>query len=178
MKNNTEELIEIVDENGNFTGQVMNKDEAHDKNLLHNEVGCFIINDKNQVLLQKRSATKRFSPNKYGLCAGHVDVGESLVTAMVREIKEELGIDVLESDLIPFGKREYTLEKTNSHITYFYYMKCNLDESDFTIQEEELSEVKWFDFDQVISMILSHDESTVFHENRLYLFELLKGISN
>lgn len=30
------ELIDIVDENGNFTGQVMDKEEAHDKNLLHN----------------------------------------------------------------------------------------------------------------------------------------------
>ena len=96
---------------------------------------------------------------------------------MVREIKEELGIDVLDSDLIPFGKREYTLEQTNSHITYFYYMKCNLNESDFIIQEEELSEVKWFDFDQVINMILSHDESTVFKENRIYLFKLLKELN-
>ena len=39
------ELIEIVDENGDFTGQIMDKEEAHDKNLLHNEVGIFIIND-------------------------------------------------------------------------------------------------------------------------------------
>ena len=43
------ELIEIVDENGDFTGQVMDKEEAHDKNLLHNEVGIFIINDDGKV---------------------------------------------------------------------------------------------------------------------------------
>lgn len=35
------ELIEIVDKNGNFTGQVIDKEEAHDKNLLHNEVAVF-----------------------------------------------------------------------------------------------------------------------------------------
>lgn len=58
------ELIEIVDRNGNFTGQIIDKEEAHDKNLLHNEIAVFIINDKNQVLLQKRSANKRFDPNK------------------------------------------------------------------------------------------------------------------
>lgn len=45
------ELIEIVDKDGNFTGQIMDKEEAHDKNLLHNEVAVFIINDKKQVLL-------------------------------------------------------------------------------------------------------------------------------
>ena len=66
------ELIKIVDKFGNFTGKIIDKEEAHDKNLLHNEVGIFIINNNKQVLLQKRSATKRFSPNKWGLCAGHV----------------------------------------------------------------------------------------------------------
>ena len=38
----------------------MDKEEAHDKNLLHNEVAVFIINDKKQVLLQNRSANKRW----------------------------------------------------------------------------------------------------------------------
>lgn len=80
------ELIEIVDENGDFTGQVMDKEEAHDKNLLHNEVGIFIINDDGKVLLQKRSANKRFAPNKWGLCAGHVDAYETLEDAAIREI--------------------------------------------------------------------------------------------
>ena len=78
------ELIQIVDKNGNFTGQVMDKEEAHDKNLLHNEVGIFIINDDGKVLLQKRSANKRFSPNKWGLCAGHVDAYETLEEAALR----------------------------------------------------------------------------------------------
>ena len=88
------ELIEIVDENGNFTGQVMDKEEAHDKNLLHNELGIFIINDKKEILLEKRSANKRFNPNKWGLCAGHVDAYETLEEAALREIKEEVGLDV------------------------------------------------------------------------------------
>ena len=60
------ELIEIVDENGNYTGQVMDKEEAHDKNLLHNEVGIFIINDKKEILLQvdDKISTKKPSPKK------------------------------------------------------------------------------------------------------------------
>lgn len=40
------ELIDIVDKNGIPTGEIMDKDEAHIKNLLHNEVGVFIINNK------------------------------------------------------------------------------------------------------------------------------------
>ena len=168
------ELIEIVDENGNFTGQVVDKEEAHDKNLLHNEVGIFIINDKREVLLQKRSANKRFSPNKWGLCAGHVDAYESLETAALREIKEEVGLDLSPKELIPYGEREINISDSNSHITYFYYVICNKKAEEFVIQEEELSEVKWFNIDEIIIMI--KDGKTSFKENRISLLNGLKNI--
>lgn len=170
------ELIDIVDKNGNFTGQVMDKEEAHDKNLLHNEVAIFIINDNKQVLLQKRSANKRFGANKWGLCAGHVDTGESLEKAALREITEEVGLDITADDLKPFAEREILIQDINSHITYFYYVKSNLDEKDFVIQEEELSEVKWFDLDDIIEMINSNGEATTLIKERIYLFEKLKDI--
>ena len=75
-----------------------------------------------------------------------------------------------------FGEREFTIRDLNSHITYFYYVKLNLNEKDFIIQEEELSEVKWFDIDKVIEMIKLKDESIVFREERLKLFEQLKNV--
>ncbi len=170
------ELIDIVDQNGNFTGKIMDKEEAHDKNLLHNEVAVFILNDNNQVLLQKRGANKRYNPNKWALCAGHVDAGESLETAALREIEEEVGVSVSLGELQPFSEREFTLADSNSHITYFYYIKLNLPKESFIIQKEELSEVKWFDLNSVIEMIKERDETTVFSENRLHLFEELKEI--
>lgn len=170
------ELIKIVDENGNFTGKIMDKDEAHDKNLLHNEVGLFLINDKGQVLLQKRSANKRFDPNKWALCAGHVEAHESLEEAMLREAKEEIGIDISKNDLHQFGEKDVLIRNSNSHITYFYYIKTNMEEKEFTIQEDELSEVKWFYIDEVIDMINKKDTSIVFGGNRLKLFEQLKNI--
>ena len=151
----------------------MDKEEAHDKNLLHNEVGIFIINDDGKVLLQKRSANKRFAPNKWGLCAGHVDAYETLEDSALREIKGEVGLDVTPKELIPYGEREITIIDSNSHITYFYYVKCNKKEDEFIIQEEELSEVKWFNIDEIITMI--KDEKTSFKENRIKLFEKIKS---
>lgn len=171
------ELIDIVDKNGNFTGEIMDKEEAHDKNLLHNEIAVFVINNKKQVLLQKRSANKRFNPNKWGLCAGHVDSKESLENASLRELKEEIGIDISIKDLEILSEKELTLKNSNSHITYFYYIKSDLNESDFIIQTEELSEVKWFDISEVIDMINKEDQSIVFKKERLHLFELLKNLS-
>lgn len=170
------ELIQIVDENGNFTGEIMDKEEAHDKNLLHNEVAVFIINNNKQVLLQKRSANKRFNPNKWALCAGHVDENEGLENAALRELKEEVGLEISLGELHPIAEREFTFGDSNSHITYFFYTKSNKAEDDFIIQKEELSEVKWFDLDKVINMIKEEDKTIVFKTNRLYIFEALKEI--
>lgn len=163
------ELIEIVDENGNYTGQVMDKEEAHDKNLLHNEVGIFIINDKKEILLEKRSANKRFNPNKWGLCAGHVYAYETLEEAALREIKEEVGLDVSIEELIPYGEKEVTIKDSNSHITYFYYVKCNK-------KEDELSKVKWFNIDEIIMMI--KEGKTSFKENKIKSFESLRNLKD
>ena len=51
------ELIDIVDEHGKPTGIVLDKDEAHEKNLLHNEVGVFVINKNREVLIKNTVLT-------------------------------------------------------------------------------------------------------------------------
>lgn len=169
------ELIEIIDENGNFTGEVVDKEYAHDHNLLHNEVAIFIINDKGETLLQKRSANKRFNPNTWAICAGHVDAYESLEHAAIREVKEEIGLDIPMDKLMKYKEAEVVLRETNSHTTHYYYYKTNKSVDEFIIQEEELSEVKWFNIDDVIEMIKNHD-NIVFTENRIKLFEGLKNV--
>lgn len=68
------------------------------------------------------------------------------------------------------------MAEKNSHITYFYYAKCNYKESDFRIQEDELSKVKWFDIDEVINMINGKDPAIVFTKNRAKYFEMLQDI--
>lgn len=173
---NNVELIEIVDEEGNYTGKILPREEIHNRNFLYNEVACFVINDNKEILLEKRSPNKRYSPNKYGLTAGHVIAGESLKTALVREIEEEIGIKVNEEDLTPIGEKEYTREETNSHITYFYYIKLNLQENDFTIQEEELTEVKWFKIEDIKKLVASDNNPTVIDKERLYLLDILQNI--
>ena len=168
------ELIKIVDEQGNFTGTIMDKEKAHNLNLFYWAVGIFVINNKKQVLLQKRGANKKIKPNMWAMCAGHVKVDEQFEIAAVRELNEEIGLKVSQNDLHLLESMEIQKTDKNSHLTRFYYVISNKDEDEFTIQEEELSEVKWFNIDDVIEMIKCKDESIVFKENRIHLFEKIK----
>lgn len=64
-----EEFFDICDEDGNLMGEVTSRDEAHKKGLWHRAVVCFFVNDKNEVLLQKRSANKKLWPNMWDVYA-------------------------------------------------------------------------------------------------------------
>lgn len=170
------ELLRVVDKNGNFTGDIFDRDYVHNNNLLHNEVSVFILNSNKEILLQKRSMTKKFNPGKWGLCAGHVSYDETLEDAALREIKEEIGLDIDLGDLNPIGDKLVLLYDKGAHITYHYYIKVDKSSDEFIIQKEELSEVKWFLIDDVLKMIKSKDNSITLKENRVDLLESLKRI--
>ena len=98
--------------------------------------------------------------------AGHVQAFESLDHAVVREIKEELGIEVSSTNIKPIGKREFTV---------YYYVEINSKENEFTLQQEELSEVKWYTLSEIKEMIKNHKDTIVFNEYMINLFEKIKN---
>ncbi len=58
-----EELFDVLDEKGNYTGKVETREKCHKEGLWHKAVALCIINSKNEVLLQRRSANKKLWPN-------------------------------------------------------------------------------------------------------------------
>ena len=48
------ELLRVVDNNGNDTNEILEREELHNRGKLHNEVTIYIINNKKEVLLQKQ----------------------------------------------------------------------------------------------------------------------------
>ena len=160
------ELLDIVDEKGNYTGEIVERNKAEDLKLLHWVVTIFIVNSKGQILLQKRNADKKYFPNMWALCSGLVISGETCEEAAMRELKEEVGLGISIDSLNILDK--------NVNLTRFYYVLCDWDEDKFIIQKEELSEVKWFDIGDVIDMVRNHNDKIVTRGNPLYLFEKLK----
>ena len=58
-----------------------------ERKIGRNEIAVFILNSDQELLLQKRSANKKHYPNCWALCTGHVEPGESLSDAALREMK-------------------------------------------------------------------------------------------
>ncbi len=101
------EFFDVLDEQGNKTGKTKARTEVHRDGDWHRAVHIWIVNDKNEALLQKRSPNKDSNPNMWDIsCGGHLSAGEDTLAAAVREIKEELGVDVLPSELQLIGHRK------------------------------------------------------------------------
>jgi 8-oxo-dGTP pyrophosphatase MutT (NUDIX family) len=63
---------------------------------VHEVIQAFIINDKDELLLAKRGPGVKVYPNLWSAPAGHLEKGETLVDCLRREVKEELGAEVVE----------------------------------------------------------------------------------
>ncbi len=177
------ELLDVLDENGNITGKQEDKDIIHETGIKHREVCCIIEHEKEENMIQKRAATKKQAPNKWGMTAGHVDAGETYEEAMVREIEEELGITVAMEDLKLLGifKEWYESEKTtNNNFIKYYYYKTNKTIQDYTICLEELSEVKYISFQELEITVKKKDENCSYaqREEMNEVIKILKNINS
>lgn len=90
-----EELIDVLDENGIFTGMVLPRSEVHKQGLWHSSIIVVIVNEENQVLMQQRSFNKEKNPGMWDISvAGHISSGQDSLSAAAREINEEVSVDL------------------------------------------------------------------------------------
>lgn len=143
------EKYELVDKNGNKTGKILTQIEFRDINNIPtgqyiSVVGVVIINENNEILLQKRSKCKKVNPGKWGICGGKVEIGETTLDAGIRETFEEIGIALNKSEL----KFLSTAKNEKAHFTV-YYVRKNVDINKCKIQEDELEELRYFKIEEL-----------------------------
>lgn len=147
------ELIDWFDENGKYMGEI-DKAIAHKKGLWHKSVHVWILNNKNQVLLQKRCSQKKFFPNYWDCSfAGHIGAKEDSLQSALREGKEELGIDLMPKDLqFLFTIKEEFVWKdiVSKEFVDVFICKKEINIEDLKFQEEEVECAKYFDFSEIL----------------------------
>lgn len=143
------EILDVYDDNGNLTGKKVLRDK--DKVILGpNEhiaiVMLFIENDEGKILMQK---TSRLKDGLFAATGGHIISGESPRETIIRETKEELGIDIANDNLIYLGA---FIEGVP--IRHMYYLKKDILLEDIVIDPEEVEEVFYFSYDEIKELIL------------------------
>lgn len=148
-----EELIDVLDERGIKTGEVLPRSEVHKKGLWHRIIVVAIVNEKNQILLQQRSHNKDKNPDKWDISVtGHLSAGQDSLMAATREISEEvsvsLGYSVDVKDfrfMFSYRKEEYVNENhyDRQYYDFFILRQSGLNDENIRFQSSEVQAVKF-----------------------------------
>ncbi len=157
------EYFDVLDEHGDYTDEVVSREECHERGLWHKAAVVFVVSTNNQrVLLQKRAAHKKLWPNLWDITAGgHVLAGELGYQGVIRETKEELGVEITKDDLEYIGttvseNRERDI--INRHFNEIYIVHSDIDVTDIKLQEEEVQDIQWFERDELLRRIKNNLE--------------------
>jgi isopentenyldiphosphate isomerase/intracellular septation protein A len=93
-KKDKEEWFPVVDDSGKIIGKATRKEVHNNKNLLHPVIHLHVMNRKGEIYLQKRPMNKDIQPGKWDTAVGgHINYGEQVEQALLREASEELGLE-------------------------------------------------------------------------------------
>lgn len=120
-----DELLDIVDEHDRVVGQ-KKRSEIYNQHLSHfRVVNAFLMNDKGQLWIPRRSQNKRIFPSCLDASmGGHVEAGETYEQAFAREMLEELRIDIRSTVYTFLGKLTPYKHNTSSFMNV-YLLKIN-----------------------------------------------------
>jgi len=157
-----DEYLDILDEHGQPVGKSCLKSVAHQKGYFHPTVHVWFYTKQGAVLLQKRGANKQTFPNFWDVSvAGHVGAGESIETAALREVKEEIGLEIHVEDLTKIDVRKNVNLHPNGikdcefqHV-FLIELKASLD--DMCMQVDEVDSLRLFSFKEFKSLIKRTD---------------------
>lgn len=143
------ELVDVYNRDGTVTGRIVDKDEnvslAEDEYLL--AVGIWLTDEAHRIFLTRRSMSKSFAPGKWENTSGHVQAGETCVHAVLRELREETGIEVSEGQLTLLGSA-----CSWPYLGKNYGVQVPVKLEDVKFQEGETCEAKWVTFEEFVEM--------------------------
>ncbi len=143
-----DEQVDIYDENGEPTGQSVLRSQAHEQELWHQVALAWVYSSQSEVLLQHRSLDRDAFPNAWDVSAsGHIQSGDSAIATVVRELREELGIQVAPNELSEIGHLSDSFPLVNGkihreHVTVFIvHRDVNLERLEF--QSADVDGARW-----------------------------------
>ena len=148
-----EEMFDVYTKEGEFLGtRPASVCRSENPGFYYKVVWTIILNEDNEILIQKRSNNIATYKNLWEFSSsGHVDHGETEIDACIREAKEELGVNLSKENI----KHINTFVHGNQ-LAYTYITRIRNNTS-FTLQKDEVSEVKYVNLYDFKNYIYSKD---------------------
>lgn len=147
------EYIDVLNEDGVKTGEILTRKEVHIKGLWHRAIVIAIINERNEILLQQRSANKDKNANFWDISvAGHISAGQDAISAAAREINEEVMVDVEAKVSVTDFRYMFSYRVSqkfaedyieNQYYDFFILRKNGIRKKHIHMQESEVQDVKF-----------------------------------
>ena len=181
------ELLDIYDGNKKNTGRTAERGVYEFKDgEYHLVVQAIILNTKNEILISKRAPFKKFG-GMWECNGGSILTGETSLEGIIRELKEELGINLEESmnvvkvtqQGVPLGFE--SSKKIKNFFITFYCLKRN--SSKIEIQKEEIDKYVWLPLEETFQLLKcgrtkfpkNFDYSDIFEKVRNIYYSQSKG---
>lgn len=177
-----EEYIDILTKEGKSTGRSASKSAIHRQGHYHNTGHLWLYNKNGEILLAQRAADKSLYPLLWDVSvAGHIDAGETVKQGLIRETKEEIGLDLFENDLILIGIYPLFVSYPNGiidnefHNTFIAELKVPL--SSLDIQTEEVEAIKLVSMQEFKDLLDNSKNTNYFVDsNQEYYLNILDSI--
>src|SRR5215831_4527539 len=148
-----EEIFDVVNERDEVIDH-RPRSEVHRLGLMHRATHVLVFNSKGQVFLQKRSMKKDRQPGLWDSSAsGHLDQGEGYDACAIREVREELGLELKGAPQRLF-KLDASPQTDQEHVWIY---RCN-SEGPFTLHPEEIERGDWFTPERVTQWMKERPE--------------------
>lgn len=144
-----EETLPIVDMEGRCIGESP-RSVCHDgcSMLLHPVVHLHVLDMTGRLLLQRRSIHKKIQPGKWDTAVGgHVSIGESIYEALVREVREEIGLELThEPELLNVYQFSSAVEK---ELVYCHIYRCDFAFNPVISEPDDIDELRFWSIDEL-----------------------------
>ncbi len=146
MQSGKGEVWDVYDKDVNLTGRTHVRGTPLEPGDYHLVVHSFIQNSNGELLIQKRSPNKGFA-NFWEIQGGSAVAGDDSLTAVIREAKEECGIELKSEN----GKVIYR-SIGDDRIHDMWLFRQDFDIENVVLQENETVDAKWATMDEVTEM--------------------------
>lgn len=131
------ELVDLLNNRKELTGETCERN-AVPEGKYRLSIHIWIVNDKNEILIQQRSASRKMFPNMWTNTGGACIAGETSIETVFRELKEELNVipNIDNLELIASYKRK-------KDYVDVWLLKQNININDLKFNDNEVQAAKW-----------------------------------